>query len=445
MAIDALGNVWASGGGGAARRDAQSGAWQRYRITNTSQYDPWNADISLDPVSGRLYACANAGPGVGGMTMFDGERWLGFNNLTYGLGVPWPFPTDNSQAVAYRPSIDAVATNPTYGGIHQWNGTSWTDLNGMSESVGMVEDSLGRLWSLGTYFVLRYHNGTTWVSVPNNGAWGNNIQRDPDRPGTVWVSTYAEVIRTDGTYRFSRTYDQFPEMNTQSDIFSWVAAGPNGTAWLGATPGLFKLDANTGSYEFFTELGGYSCVGASPLVVTPDGRMWFSMFDPGGWNGTPHGLLWFDGVNAGYFPAPLNGEMQWGGLPHAQIYAAQVRSLPDAYELWLSCASRGIAVLTVPFQNTTAVPGDLAEDTRVQLRLAPNQPNPVHSGTTISFRPAARAAVVPGGLRSAGSPGPHARRPGPGGRSAPGRVGRARQGRRPGGERDLLRSLERRR
>jgi hypothetical protein len=51
----------------------------------------------------------------------------------------------------------------------------------------------------------------------------------------------------------------------------------------------------------------------------------------------------------------------------------------------MSCASRGLAVLTVPFQSTTAVPGDFAGDTRVSLRLAPNQPNPVNSGTAISF------------------------------------------------------------
>lgn len=382
LGIDAVGNVWASGSGGAAKRDAETGAWQRYRITNTSQYDCWNNDLAIDAATGRVWAGANAGPGYGGATMFDGTRWIGFNDYTYGLGVAWPFSSDNSQAVGFRPSSGSVAVNPTYGGIQQWNGTSWANLNGMSESQGLVEDSQGRLWSLGNYFSLAYHNGTSWIAVPNNGAWGNNIQRDPDRSGTVWVSTYAEVIRTDGSYRFSRTYDQFPEMNTQSDVFGWVAAGPNGTAWLGATPGLFKLDANTGNYEFFTELGGYSCVGASPYAVTPDGRLWFGMFDPGGWNGTPHGLLWFDGANAGYYPAPVNGEPQWGGLPHAQIYAAQVRPLPTGYELWLSCASRGIAVLTVEYPDPTAVEPSASLP---GLRLEPSTPNPFRAATTLRF------------------------------------------------------------
>ena len=70
--------------------------------------------------------CANGGTGVGGMTFFDGIRWTGFNNAEYGLGFPWPFPTDNSDAVAFRPSTGLVAVNPMYDGIHEWNGTSWT-------------------------------------------------------------------------------------------------------------------------------------------------------------------------------------------------------------------------------------------------------------------------------------------------------------------------------
>ncbi len=352
--MDEAGVVWASGTGGAARRDPGTGAWQLYRITNTSQYDLFNSDFSLDAATGHVYACANAGPGYGGMTMFDGTRWIGFNDYTYGLGVSWPFPTDNSQAVGFRPSNGSVAVNPTYNGIHQWNGSTWTNLNGMSESRGLVEDSLGRLWSLGNYFELRYHNGTNWVSVPNNGAWGNNIQPDPDRPGTVWVSTYAEVIRTDGNYRFSRTYNQFPELNPQSDIFGTVAAGHDGIAWLGSTQGLFRLNANTGTYEYFTDVGGIPCLGASPMAVTPDGRVWFAMFDPYGTG--PHGLVWFDGVDAGIFPAPRDGGPQWGGLPHAQIRQMQVREIPGAYELWMICVSRGLAVLTVPMVDPAGVP-----------------------------------------------------------------------------------------
>ena len=45
--------------------------------------------------------------------------------------------------------------------------------------------------------------------------------------------------------------------------------------------------------------------------------------------------------------AVILGIMQDGGLPHAGITDAEIKRVPFGYELWLSCASRGIAVLKV--------------------------------------------------------------------------------------------------
>jgi len=352
LAVDSLGSVWASGIGGAAKRGSSTGLWQRYRVTNTGQYDTSNADLTIDPASGDVYACAFAGPGVGGMTVFDGVRWVGFNGAEYGLGHPWPFPTDTCQQVGFRPSTGTVVANPMYDALHEWDGVAWTDLGGASESRGLVEDSTGRLWALGPYFDLSYWDGTSWTPVPNNGAWGHNLQRDPERPGTIWASTDAEVIRTDGVYRFARDYTQLPELDPQSDLFSTVAAAPGGIAWLGSTQGLFRIDAEAGTYQYFTSLGGISAINASPLAVTPDGKLWYNVFDPSGTG--PHGLVWFDGSSAGIYSAPRGGEPQWGGLPHAQIAALEVVTVPGGYELWMSCLSRGIAVLFVPTSTVFA-------------------------------------------------------------------------------------------
>jgi hypothetical protein len=59
------------------------------------------------------------------------------------------------------------------------------------------------------------------------------------------------------------------------------------------------------------------------------------------------GLCSYDGQSVVAFPAPPGGEPQWGGLPHAQIEDLEVRAIPGGYELWMTCVSRGIAVLTV--------------------------------------------------------------------------------------------------
>lgn len=354
--IDAAGNVWVSGIGGAARRDVLTGVWQRYRVTNTSNFDNFNSDLTLGP-AGTIYAGANAGSGVGGMVRFDGTRWTGWNQAHYGLGYDWPFPNDNCHALTFRPSNGRVAVSPLNWlyGVFEWTGSAFVQLPPLTGAEKMVEDSLGRLWALGEYFNLNVHNGTSWSSVPIIG-WGQTIRKDPDRPGTVWALTGHEVLRTDGVYRFSRTIDDFPELTTQSDTFSGIAVGRNGIAWIGCTVqlgaggsggGLIRLDANTGSYTMLRYDLGWPMPGkyVAPHAVSPDGRVWMTYIST--YQYFDGGLCWYDGRRVGVFPGPEGGAPQWGGLPHTQIADLEVRVVPGGYELWMICLSRGIAVLSV--------------------------------------------------------------------------------------------------
>ncbi len=66
----------------------------------------------------------NGGSGVGGFQKFDGIRWIGFNNENYGLGYPFPFPTDNTEVIYYRPSNGNIIINPMYNYLHAWNGST---------------------------------------------------------------------------------------------------------------------------------------------------------------------------------------------------------------------------------------------------------------------------------------------------------------------------------
>ncbi len=353
--IDNNGNIWVTGTEGAAKRDAQTGTWQRYRITNSSQIDYFVRDITIDN-DGNIWMTGNAGPGYGGFQKFDGTRWTGFNQYTYGLGYPFPFSTDNVDEICYRPSNGHIVINPMFQNLYAWNGSNYISLNyPHSKSKGLVEDSQNRLWSLGEYFNLKYYNDVTnsWTSVPFDG-WGANIAKDPTRPGTIWACSGNQVIRTDGSYIFTKYNTDFPELNPQSDLLTTVAPAPDGIAWVGSSKGLFKLNANNGTYQFFSPQnsqipGEY----ISPLIVTDDGRIWFSNFGSG--TTSTYGLCWYDGTNFGIIP-----QQQTGGLPHAQIYDIEVKYIPNGYELWISCASRGIAVLTV---TGTIIPVELTSFT----------------------------------------------------------------------------------
>jgi len=393
--VDAAGNVWVSGVGGAARYDAETGEWQRYRVTNTSNFDVFNRDIAIDPVNGYVYAGANASPGVGGMVRFDGTRWTCWDQLTYGLGYDWPFPNDYCDALAYRYSNGRVAVSPNWlYGIHEWTGSGFNPLLSVGGAKRMCEDSLGRLWAIGEYYSLSYYEGGGWTSAPIAG-WGAQIEKDLTRAGTVWAMTGYEFLRTDGdSYAFSRTIADFPEALTDNtDQFLGLAVDADGVAWVGATAlydgpegqagALIRIDADTGGYQMFRSSRGWPFPGdtVTPWAVTSDGRLWMQ-YDDLKYPYTERGLCWYDGTNVGVFPAPPGGEPQWGGLPHAQIEDLEVRAIPGGYELWMSCVSRGLAVLTVSTEDPAAV--DLGADLP-RVALEHSRPNPFRSATRLAF------------------------------------------------------------
>ncbi len=338
--IDSQGNVWVSGTGGAAKRNAQTGIWQRYRTTNTGQFSNWNWDMTIDKVNDEVWIGGNAGTGIGGMMRFDGERWFCFNQATYGLGVEWPFQNDDCQALTMRESNGRVALSPLNWliGIYDWNGAQFSPLllNGGAEK--MVEDSEGRLWALGEYFSLNYLQGNTWTPVGITG-WGLNIMKDPDRPSTIWASTGIEILRTDGTYSFSRNVGDFSELIPNGGSLTTVTPDRNNFAWLGSDRGLIKLNAATATYQFYSpansNLPGDWIL---PYVVSPDGKVWFQ-FSNSITNAS--GLAWFDGNNSGAFNPSI------GGLPNDQITDMELKIIPNGYEIWISCLSRGVAVMTV--------------------------------------------------------------------------------------------------
>lgn len=392
--IDGAGNVWACGIGGAAKRDAATGAWQRYRITNTSQIDYFVNDLSLG-TDGAVWVTQNAAPGIGGMACFDGDRWSGWNEVSYGLGGPWPFPTDNSDAIAYRPSTGHVAVNPMFNGIREWTGNAFVTLDNSSTSLGLVEDSMGRLWDLAQYPGLRYHDGSGWTTVSSGG--GSAIQRDPERPGTIWVVNSYDVMRTDGAYSFSRGVADFPELTPSNDAFFGLAAAPGGVAWIGVTEpygaggALIRLDSNNGEYEMLRYDQGWPLPGqyVAPLAATPDGRVWMQYESE--YPSTDAGLCRYDGTNVGKFQAPPGGQPQWGGLPHSGITNLEARVVPGGYELWMSCISRGLAVLRVQGPTTSVTSGN---DSAARLFLAQNEPNPFRTNTRVVFALARSEHVV---------------------------------------------------
>jgi hypothetical protein len=263
-----------------------------------------------------------------------------------------------------------------YGNLYSWDGASYTSLNyPNARSEGLTEDSQNRLWSLGEYYSLSYYNdaNANWTEVDFIGL-GASIRKDPSRDGTVWACSGYQVLRTDGIYNYSKVVDDFPELDPQSDFLTGAVPASGGIAWIGSNKGLFKLDANTNTYQFFSP-GNSNIPGENltPLAYSPDGRLWFTTF--GSETSAETGLCWFDGSEFGFFP------VEEGGLLHAQIKDMEVREFDGGYELWMSCLSRGVVVLTVVNESVGIEPIALNKP----ALFMQNYPNPFTDHTSISF------------------------------------------------------------
>jgi len=386
VGADQQGNVWVCGRGGAAKRDVTTGNWQRYRITNTSQIDYFVEDLTIDN-EGSVWLTGNAGTGVGGFQKFDGNNWTGFNEYTYGLGYPFPYQADNTQAIYSRPSNGNIVFNPTFNGIHAWDGTNFFPLEDyLTSSEGFTEDSQGRLWSLGEYYNIRYYNEVLndWTTIPITG-WGSRIMRDPATEGNIWAATDYEILRTDGINSFSRLIDDFPG---SAAWFTGFAADANGIVWVGTwsqftSTGstLIRLDANTGLYQTWSYDEGWPFPGehVRPLTITSDGRLWMQYDSE--YPSTNAGILCYDGVNIETFPSAPGGIPQWGGLPNSTIKDLEVKEKAGGYELWMSCLGRGIAVLDI-----VTNPVGIAENTPFKTEnYLTAYPNPASEKVEIGF------------------------------------------------------------
>ncbi len=341
---DSKGAFWAGGIGGASKYE--NGQWQRYRMTNTGMLDYFARDVALAP-NGDVAMTANAAPGTGGFDIMHPDRtWTNANVATYGFGLPWPYPTDNTSAVAFRENNNLLFA-PTNNGLREYDGFGFIDLIPQTydfEFISFAND--GRGWAAtdrGVAFMER--DDGSWQQfgyadgLPSGSICG--IVPDPGDPSRVYIGTQFGIANTDGV-----TWDVIPREAVGLDRDStgyhfWAFdVADDGTLWLASGMGLYHYDPATGLYDTYD-------LSNSPLPsddihnveVAPDGSVWISMFDqifpyPGGVAQLKDGVwrVWSQPTSP---------------LPHNQIWDLESRETPDGYEMWVACASEAIAIISV--------------------------------------------------------------------------------------------------
>ncbi|RMH11943.1 MAG: hypothetical protein D6695_08025 [Planctomycetota bacterium] len=346
------GDIWVCGIGGAAVYS--QGMWQRYRLTNTGMLDYFAEDMAFAP-NGDVAMTANAGPGVGGFDILHSDgSWTNANSATYGLGLPWPYPTDNTSALAFRANNNLLFAPSGYG-LYEYDGVGFNAVYPDGDFEYLIIAGDGKAWGAGEQFWLYRENPFTGMDeytyadgVPVGRIIG--LVADPDDPHSVWVGSVFGLARTDGT-----TWTQYPRellgltVNTTSQLLTGFDVAPDGTLWVASGVGLFHYDPATGLYDKYdltnTPLPSDDF---SDVEIAPDGSVWVSFmpeligvarFKDGEW------MLWQQGSSP---------------LPHNQINHILTRPTTGSdYEVWITCASEAIAVMTV---DVTTCQADLTGD-----------------------------------------------------------------------------------
>jgi ligand-binding sensor domain-containing protein len=361
IAEDSTGSFWAGGIGGAAK--LTDGSWQRHRLTNSGMIGYFIDAIALAP-NGDVAMNGNAGPGVGGFDIMHPDRtWTNANVLTYGIGLPWPYPTDDTAALAYRSNNNLLFV-PWGNGLKEYDGTEYRELIPNSWPIKHVGVSNGgRAWAAtgnGSLFrendagVMPVNERFTNANSPLPIGGIAGIVADPQDPDSIWVGAAFGLAKTDGTNWTLYPRETFGlDQDTLGYHITGFDVADDGTVWVSSGIGLFHYDPATGNLDTFD-------LSNAPLPsddifnieIAPDGSVWFSMFDnvfpyPGGVAQFKDGVwrVWQQGSSP---------------LPHNQINDIQSRVTADGYEIWIGTASEAVAVISV--EGEMGCPADLTGD-----------------------------------------------------------------------------------
>jgi ligand-binding sensor domain-containing protein len=353
LAEETGGAIWAGGVGGTARYE--QGTWQRYRLTNTGMIGYWIEAITFDD-AGNVYMNGNAAPGVGGFDILHPDgTWTNANVLTYGLGLPWPFPTDDTDALCGRAGGN-LALAPTWSGLYEWDGTGYQEHLFDMPITHITEDATGRLWAApsGWHLFRENESGLDHYDGTNSPLPAGDIGDlfpDPGAPGSVWVAAAFGLGHTDGD-----TWTIYPrellglDQYTIDQLIMCADRALDGTLWIGSGLGLFHFDPATLQYTLYDLTNApLPSQFIHRVEVAPDGSVWISSQDLD----YPYagGLTHFDGES---WTTYSQGSSP---LPHNQISVLNSRAVAGGYELWIGTASEGIAIVGIQ-----ATPGDLDGD-----------------------------------------------------------------------------------
>lgn len=356
---DSTGAFWAGGIGGSSKYE--NGQWQRYRLTNTGMLDFFSGDLSL-AANGDVAMTANAAPGVGGFDILHPDgTWTNANSATYGIGLPWPYPTDNTSAVEFRPNGNLLFA-PTNNGLRELteDGDYVNHITAGYDIEHIAVAGNGRAWaSTGRGAAFRENADGTWTQFLNGAGLpvGDiaDIDADPADPRMVYIAAQFGVAHTDGVTWNTTPREAFGlTLDTTGHHITAFEIDPDGTMWVGAGLGLHHYDPDTQTYvRYDTTNTPLPSDDIWDIERAPDGSIWVAVFNFQQFP-YPGGVAQFKDGNWRVWTANTSP------LPHNQNNDLEIRAIDGGYEVWIATASEAVAVITVEGEPTCVA--DFASD-----------------------------------------------------------------------------------
>lgn len=308
-------------------------------------------DIALSP-TGDVAMTANAGSGVGGFDILHPDgTWTNANAATYGLGIDWPYPADNTRSVGYRAN-GHLLFSPSNAGLHQFDGTGFTTLVSQVvsfEHISFTED--GRGWATAGRVAHREGDNGIWTRfLPGSGLPAGDIAglvHDPIDPQAMWIGAQFGVGKTIDGVNWTIIPREAVGLTRNSTGYHITAfdVADDGTLWIGSGRGLFHYDPVTELYDTYDQTNSpFPTDNIVNIEIAPDGSVWVALYEFG--SGGLGGIAQLkDGVWRLW-------RQQNTPLPHNQTEDLESRATSEGYEIWISSASQAIAVISVEGDNT---------------------------------------------------------------------------------------------
>jgi ligand-binding sensor domain-containing protein len=341
---DSKGNIWiGSRYGGVSRFDGEK--WVSFNTTDGLAAN-WIVSLHEDS-QGNIWIGTNKG-----CCQYDGKTWSTFKEIS-GFWC-WDFVTDESG------KLWAITDK----GTCWWNGKSWdfldyhpTDPLPSNWVITTVIDKKENLW-FGTGSGVCVYDGIQWQRYPLLRSRVNAIL--PLDSGEIWVGMMGGVGRfSNGEWVIFTSKD-----GLASDHVLSVAQDLSGSFWFGTTTGLTRFDGK--EWKTYTTSDRLASNSIQSIAIDAEGRLWcasrgISTFDGSKWksytykDGLPDnlitsvafdsdGILWFASHGGGI--GSFDGS-QWkritmeDGLPDNFIYSV---TPDDEGRIWVATENGGACV-----------------------------------------------------------------------------------------------------